>query len=459
MRLSDVAAYIGGSLSGEDCEFEAVNTDTRKIKQGDVFVALKGENFDANDYLKEAEEKGALAIVTERNNPQLSVPIVTVTDTTAALGLIAKYKRQQLKAQVAAITGSCGKTTVKGMLKNICEIAGRTAATSGNFNNHIGVPLTLLAIPEETQFAVVEAGTSGVGEIEYLADIIQPEVALVNNVRAAHVEGFGSVEAIAKEKAEIYGRSDSESTVVINLDDQFAEQYLKQFENRDKIVFCADQGKRFELSRGKCIEASNIQLDQLGRPSFQMSIDGSVKSVQMKVLGQHNVSNALAAASCAVGMGIAAEIIVEGLEKFHGEKGRLQIHDGPKGSVVVDDTYNSNPGSMVEAINWLANFSESILVSGDMAELGEDADLFHKEIGVHAKEKGIKSLYAVGKHASAMAQGFGNEEHVYASQEELINALKNEIANNSVVLVKGSRSAKMEKVVNAVLMYGVPSKC
>lgn len=452
MRLSFLEEKGVGCLLGNDCDFESVSTDTRTIKNGDVFVALIGPNFDAHSLLEEAEKKGACALVVQRD-VKTSLPTILVDNTTLALGKIAHLYREGFSGKVITITGSCGKTTARGMLQSICEMAGTCVATTGNLNNQIGVPLTLFNLRVDKDFAVVEAGTSEKGEIGYLSDLIAPDVAVALNVMPAHVEGFGSLGAIALEKADIYQGLKENGTAIVNLDDENLYPLIKNIKAK-KIGFTLKKESVLdECQLDSCVVLTKPRRDEVGRYSFEIKVNDVTEDVKLKVLGAHNLQNAAAVTACAWAAGIDLKKIKKGLESYNGSAGRMQIVAAYNEAVVIDDTYNANPGSMKAAIDYLSGFEDSFLICGDMAELGSESHFHHQDIGLYAKNKGIKHLYSVGDQASATSESFGAGHH-FGSKGELADRVKSEIDKNSVVLVKGSRSAKMETVVEALVASG-----
>lgn len=456
MKLSTLVQHDIGSLIGEDCEFNTISTDTRTLSGGDLFVALRGDNFDAHEMLGVAIEKGACAVVIERKvtgkNIAENISGLLVDDSTEALGKIAALYRDSFDGRVVALTGSCGKTSVKGMLKNICETAGSCIATSGNFNNHIGVPLTLLRLNVAADYAVIEAGTSGKKEIQYLTNLIKPEIALVTNVKASHLEGFGSEAAIALEKSDIYSH-DLTTVAVVNLDDPYMGTMLEKAGNR-KIIGFSLRPKEALVEEIKhdvdlvCLQ--HYQSNNIGLVNFQVECFNESLDINMKVLGKHNVENALAAIACAYALGINAGDIRSGLEKFTGTPGRMQYVEGINQAMIINDTYNANPGSMNAAINFLAQHENSILICGDMGELGNDTQNLHEQVGKYAKEQKIARLFAVGESAKFIARAFGNNAKCFSDKEELIAEIKPLLNEKTVVLIKGSRSTKMETVVEAL---------
>ena len=448
MMLSELQARGVGELFGADATFTNITTDSRKVSPGDVFVALRGENFDGHEFVQSAYTDGAVAVVVE-SKVESDKPQLVVKDTMLALGDIAKIYREQFKGKVIALTGSCGKTSVKGMLHNILLEAGNCISTQGNFNNHIGVPLTLFRLSNAANYAVVEAGTSGPGEIKYLTSLIHPHVSLVNNVMPAHLEGLGSVEGVAKEKSDIHSDDETE-TCVINLDDASAATMFEKVGLRNTIGFTQDPLEVSPELLEKLdvfVAASHVVETGISETEFTLETPDQSETVRLNVPGKHNVSNALAAASCAIAVGIPLEVITLGLGHYGGDKGRMQFYSGVNNSVIIDDTYNANPGSMRAAIDFLSKKENPILISGDMGELGDNAEAFHQELGEYAKVNGVRCLFTVGGRAAHMSQAFGEGASHYEEKDELVNAVKAQLQEGAVVLVKGSRSAQMETVV------------
>jgi UDP-N-acetylmuramoyl-tripeptide--D-alanyl-D-alanine ligase len=455
LSLQYLSSRFGGEVINGDIEFTSVSINTRDINADDCFVALKGERFDAHNFLSVAMNAGACAVVVDHAIADISIPQWVVDDTTMALGHIAHVQREHFIGQLIAITGSSGKTTVKGMLLSILQVAVGTDVftTQGNLNNHIGVPLSLLSLMAHHQYAVIEMGASALGEIDYLTRLADPDVALINNVMPAHIEGFGSMDNIAIAKGEIYNGLSGNGVAIVNLDDHYAAQWLLQNSQRRVITFSknetADEGDRAN------IRATDVESGVDGCASFQLHFQGEQFPVNLQVLGLHNVSNALAAAACAYAVNISAENIVHGLQDFIGVDGRLQRLMGFKDAVVIDDSYNANPSSVRAAIDVLADASaRKIFIIGDMAELGESSLQEHQDIGIYAKDKNIDDLLAVGTYAKATVNGFsGNATH-YDDVEQLIIDAKQMADENTVFLIKGSRSSRMDIVVQALRQRG-----
>ena len=454
MLLSQAAQATGGKLVGADVRFNAVSSDSRKIAQGDLFVALCGENFDGYEFVAKAVQGGAVASLVNADSykahpsildPQSSV--LMVTDTRLALGQLAAYWRRQFAIPLVAITGSNGKTTVKEMLASILREAAGSAdavlATQGNLNNDIGMPLTLLQLNAAHRYAVIEMGMNHSGEIDYLSQIAAPDVALINNASGAHLEGMGSVEAVARAKGEIFAGLQHHGTAVINSDDAYAPLWRALAGAHQLLEFGldpqADVCGTWHPNGGQP-HGYGLRLD-VTAPQGRFAAD-------LQVPGAHNARNALAATAAAIVLNISLETIAAGLEKFSGVAGRLQLKAALHGASLIDDTYNANPASLRAAISVLAQAAgKRILVLGDMGELGDDAAILHAEIGGEARRAGIEKLYALGTLSGKAAREFGSGAQLFERIEDLQAALEKELDANTTVLVKGSRFMKMERVV------------
>ncbi len=444
MMLSEAKKAINAQLIGADTLFTSVGADSRHIVQDQLFVALKGENFDGHSFAAQALKLGAAAVMVSNNDTDAE-PAIVVKDTYQALGELAAYWRNKFTIPLAAITGSNGKTTVKEMLASILRAASGNAelvlATEGNLNNHIGLPLTLLKLRAKHRYAVAEMGMNHTGEISYLSNIGKPTVALINNAGSAHIGELGSFEAIAKAKGEIFEGLIADGVAIINADDVFAPLWKNLVGTRKTITF--------GLKNPADVTASyQLQPDS---SLLDITTPQGAMSVHLPTPGLHNVMNALAATATALGMGATLNNIAEGLVSYAGVKGRLQHLTGLKGVLVVDDTYNANPMSMKAAIDVLtAKPGEKLLVLGDMGELGSDAAELHAEIGRYAKTAGVDALFTLGNLSIEMAHAFGVGAKHYQSVEALTADLIAEMHPNSTVLVKGSRFMAMERVVNEI---------
>ncbi len=448
MMMSQIAEALDARLIGQDVMMTGVSKDTRDIHAGDLYVALKGDRFDGHKFVSEATAAGAVGVLVSELQTETGsrdVPQVQVDDTRIALGKLAAYWRQKFTGKLIGITGSNGKTSVKEMCSKILsDFAGASAvlATKGNLNNDIGLPMTLLELTQQHKFAVIEMGANHLGEIDYLTAIARPDVALVNNVGPAHLEGFGSLDNIAKAKAEIYNGLSDDGIAIINQDDAFAA-YWKDYCSAMKT-----------MSFSMLDESADVYAKHLENDHYQIISKNQTAELRLKVPGKHNVMNALAATAVMLSLELPLQFIVASLSEFENIQGRLNVKTSAAGYQVIDDTYNANPLSVTAAIDVLADMQgDTILVLGDMAELGEHAEKLHAEIGIKAKDAGIKSLYATGKLSANTVVAFGENGFHFENKNELINALKENLTADAVVLIKGSRSAAMEEVVERILTH------
>ena len=439
MRLSAIALWTHGQLLGADADVDGVVAiDTRKLQPGDLFAAFKGEHVDGHDYLDEAARRGASAALVTRkvDNP---LPQVLVGDMEAALGDLASAVRAQRSARVIGITGSNGKTTVKTLTAAILSRHGRTHVNSGSFNNEIGLPLTLLSMPVDAEYAVLEMGAGKPGDIAYLAAIARPDIGLVNLIAPAHLERMGSVEGVAETKGALYQALPADGVAIINADDAFAGFFAGLAGSRRTL--------RFGLEHKADVGADIVEQRADGS-LFVLSTPHGDAEVNLSLPGRHNVANALAAASIALALDVPLDTIVAGLEQAAPVVGRLRRIDMPGGWVLIDDSYNANPSSMAAAIDTLALAAgERWLVLGDMAELGADARALHAGVGTQAREHGIQHLFAVGTLSAAAVEAFGGNGEHFADKPSLIAALRSRLHAGVTCLVNGSHSAGMEQVV------------
>jgi UDP-N-acetylmuramoyl-tripeptide--D-alanyl-D-alanine ligase len=443
--LMELASVLNAELIGSDAPIERVTTDSRNAHSGDLFVALKGERFDAHDFVSKVSQQGASAAVVE-HPLELSIPQLIVADTRVALGQLGALNRQQFSGQVVAVTGSAGKTSVKEMLALMFSSLAPTLATQGNLNNDIGAPLTLLELSPQHEFAVIELGASAVGEIDYTSAMTQPNVAILNNAMDAHVEGFGSLENIVQAKSEIYDGLVETGIGIVNLDDPHAAIWTEKL----------DRLKRrwigFGLKDSAAVTATNVTVNDRGCYGFTLHYQGNQYSVQLSVMGRHMVSNALAAMAAWVASGQSIVSGIEPLESYTGFKGRLQVHSLKPTLALIDDSYNASPSAVKAAIDTLMTLEgEHLLVLGDMAELGSDEVTLHLEIGRYAKQQGVERLMATGPLMANAVSAFGEGANHFASREDLVTELKNNLPSEGALLVKGSRSAAMDRVVDALI--------
>lgn len=452
MTLSEAARALHATLLGNDVTFQAVSTDTRTLQPGDLYVALIGDNFDGHAFIADAIAKGAAAILISTHLEAAGVSVLRVADTRLALGQLSAAWRARFSIPVIAVTGSNGKTTVKEMLAAIFGQRGNVLATQGNFNNEIGVPLTLLRLRKEHRYAVIEMGASHPGEIAYLSGLARPTVALITNAAVAHLGGFGSLDEVARTKGGIYGGLADTGVGVVNADDAYASLWRGIVSERRCVTF----GMRTATDVHTDRDEIKRQMDsQAVTTVFEMHTPVGDATIALPLLGTHNVMNALAASAAALAAGATLDDIRNGLQGMHAVKGRLTVKQGIHGVRVIDDTYNANPPSVRAAIDVLAAATgQKILVLGDMGELGDDAPAFHAQVGVQAQAAGINQLYAIGDLSLRAVQGFGSGGHHFSSHEALISALTAALpglGSSTTVLVKGSRFMRMERVVEAIV--------
>jgi len=442
--LSAIRLATGGRLVGDDRAISGVSTDTRAIGQGQLFVALRGERFDAHDFIGQALAAGAAALlVSDQASVPAGVPAVVVDDTRLALGKLAAAWRARFTIPVIAVTGSNGKTTTKEMIAAIlkAQFGDAVLATRGNLNNDIGLPLTLLALDETHRAAVIEMGMNHPGEIAYLAGLGAPTVALVTNAQRAHLEGMGDLDEVAREKGSIFTGLAADGVAVINADDSYADLW--------RALAGTHRQLSFGIERAADVRGVLRQHGLETRLSLRTP-EGPVE-LHLAVPGRHNARNAAAAAAACLAAGIPLAAVVTGLEHFSGVKGRLQIREGRAGALVIDDTYNANPDSVRAAIEVLAaTIGRKLLVLGDMGEIGEASGQYHDEIGGYAKSQGIDLLFGLGDACQQAVRNFGEGGRHFADIDKLIVAVNKELGPETAVLVKGSRFMKMERVADAI---------
>ena len=445
LLLSEAANILAGELAGSDARFLRVVTDSRAVQAGDLFVALKGDNFDAHDFVADVLAKGAFALV-RRDFATADGSVIRVDDPRLALGTLAAAWCAQLDVKRIGITGSNGKTTVKEMVAAILRAhAGDAAvhATAGNFNNDIGLPLTLLALTPAHRYAVIEMGMNHFGEIRYLTGLARPQVALVNNAMRAHLGGgFDSTTDIARAKSEIFEGLTADGVAIINADDA------------QLPVFAAAAGQhrqlRFGLQSGE-VTARDVHASASGS-RFVLSCPQGEQLIELPAAGEHNVRNALAAAAVALALDVPLAAIAAGLAAFGGVKGRLQLKRAACGATLIDDTYNANPDSMKAGIDVLAAYpAPRIFVMGQIGELGDTAAALHAEVGAHARARGIEQLLCLGELSRHAANAYGAGAQYFDDLPALLAVLDKQVASDSTVLVKGSRFMRMERVVEHLL--------
>ncbi len=438
-KLSDVVRRIGATLHGADAAFVRVVTDTRQLGAKDLFVALKGDRFDGHDFVLRATSLGAAGCIVSRAIDSGPAQIV-VPDTLIALQAYAASWRADAGVPVVAVTGSNGKTTTKQLLAEVVAARGPVLATEGNLNNHIGVPLTLLRLRAEHRTAVIEMGANHPAEIAHLAAIAKPDIGIVTMAGDAHLEGFGSREGVAHGKGELFAALDG-GVAVINADDTFAPLWR-------------DLAKRASIVTFGCVDSADVRAERVqiaaDETHFRLVTPDGHAEVVLRLAGRHNVSNALAAAAGGVALGIAVDAIAAALSRAQPVAGRLNWKTTREGARLLDDTYNANPSSLRAALDLLATLpGQRWLVLGDMKELGTGAEVLHEEAGCVARRLGIDRIYTVGDLARLASVGFGTGRH-FDSVETLVDALHTDLRAGVAVLVKGSRSSRMERVVAAL---------
>jgi UDP-N-acetylmuramoyl-tripeptide--D-alanyl-D-alanine ligase len=448
--LAELARVTGGVLHGANAGFGRVTTDTRDLESGALFVALRGERFDGHDFVPQAAAAGAAGVLVSR---RASSPVaqVVVPDVLAGLSTFARAWRRDFDGTVIGITGSNGKTTVKEMTGTILARSGPCLVTQGNLNNHIGVPLTLARLEATHRYAVIEMGANHLHEIAHLASLAEPQVGLVINAGPAHLEGFGGIDGVAQGKGEMFEALDMGGTAVINADDRFAAYWhglaraagrIVTFGMHERADFAATGLKSRVTSAGIATE-------------FELACPLGRRRITLALAGEHNVMNALAAAATAAAAGAKLDEIADGLAAMRPVAGRLTFRPAANGARLIDDSYNANPGSMRAGLRALAALpGEHWMVMGEMRELGEESAHLHAEVGDFARQSGVKRLLAVGDDARHSVEAFGPGASWFAGVDDLIAAARPGLAANVTVLIKGSRSNRLERVADALAADG-----
>jgi len=443
--LSDFAQTCGGALLGADRAYTGVSSDTRTLKPGELFVALRGPRFNANDFVGAAETAGAAGAVVDTRVDR-PIPQIVVGDTLAALTTSSAAWRAPFRIPVIGVAGSNGKTTVKEMTAAILARAGATLATRGSLNNHIGVPLTLHRLEATHQYAVIEVGANHPGEVAALVKLARPTVGLITNAGAEHLEGFGSIEGAARAEGEMIADLAPDATAVLNADDEFLDLWRGM--TRARVV-------TFGFAPVADFTARRMQTE-IGAAGFvtrfELHTPQGAAPVELQLAGRHNVVNSLSAAAAAMAAGASLDNVSEGLATMRPVPGRLQLKTAPSGAWIVDDSYNANPSSMKAGIEVLANVdARRWLVMGDMGELGDFAAESHGDIGRFAREQRIDRLFATGKLSALAVEAFGAGGEWFTDTETLARAVNAELTREVCVLVKGSRSNRLERVVDSLV--------
>ena len=436
MHLSQAAALLQCDAPLRDVAFKGITSDSRQIAPGMLFAALSGHQVDGHDYMQQAVDRGAVAVLVSRS-VSTSLPVLLVADVLAALGALAGYWRGECSAKVIGITGSNGKTTVKEMVASILRQNGTVLATKGNFNNELGLPLTVFQLDRSHDYAVLEMGASNPGDIAYLAGIARPEIGLITNIGPAHLQGFINIEGVARAKGELFAALPAQGAAIVNA----AEPWVELWKSLNKAgrVYCFNgEGENSIRLRHKADEV--LVTTQAGEFSLQLPLPG-----------QHNLTNAMAATAVCLALDISLENIKAGLETVLPVPGRLSLKRASAGWTVIDDTYNANPASLYAALQVLTNQNgEPWLVMGDMKELGANSRKMHAEMGDAARSLGVKRLFALGEASTAAVDAFGDQAFHFNNRDGLIDALRSELRPGVACLVKGSRSMGMEHVVAAI---------
>lgn len=446
MTLAQIANLLGLTSAISDVECQGISIDTRTLQPGNLFVAITGARMDGHDYIEEARKKGAAAAIVSRA-VNSTLPQLLVEDTTTALGALGAAWRHQFNIPFVAVTGSNGKTTLKNMVAAIMVAAcggdeAKVLATQGTLNNHWGLPLTLGRLNRQHQFAVIEMGMNHFGEIEYLTKLTRPQVAIITNAAAAHLEGVGDVAGVARAKAEIFSGMSKDGVAILNRDDAFYTFWHSIIGERPRLTFGMHPDADVRATVNQITEEQDLTLHT---PAGDIN-------VKLPLLGNHNVTNALAATAAALATGIELSAIKAGLENCKPAQGRLQLHQLANGVKVIDDTYNANPFSLSAAVSTLAGFyGKKILVLGDMKELGSEEKTLHHDAGQEIRQAGVDYLFTYGDLSANTARAFGENAYHFNELEKLVTALKPFLYNTTTILVKGSRSMQMEKIVAGLI--------
>jgi len=459
LKIDEILSATEGTLirGNPEGRLEGVSTDSRTIRKGNLFIPLTGDHFDGHGFVPDAIQNGAGGLLVQKGEEDAigslsgDLPVVLVDDTLRALGDIANLWRNKSTIPVVAVTGSSGKTTTKEMIATVAGLSKNVLKSRGNYNNLVGLPLSLLELNREHEMAVVEMGTNRRGEIERLTSIAEPDIGVITNIGPAHLEGFGSVDAVMEEKGDLFSNMKNSGIAVINRDDRFSRILADRWEGRN-ISFGIDENA--------FVRAERIFMRGEDGISFTLEVGGVGKGVDMTVVGRHNIYNAMACTAACLAMGLEYDLICEGLSAFRQIQGRMNIHRLKRGGTVIDDTYNANPASVIESLNTLKDLkgnNESIIIFGDMLELGEDAERLHEEVGRVMADTGAGRIFLRGNFAESVARGAiergFRKDHLYFVErpEEIMEPLHSLLREGEWILVKGSRSMRMEEFLHAII--------
>ena len=445
MQLSQLERILSATRLGEDATFTGFSTDSRTLQPGELFIALEGENFDGHNFLREVKARGAVAALVSKPQYDCALSQIIVSDTRRALAVWARWHRMQFpQVRIVGITGSCGKTTTKEMLAAIFSIQGETLAAHKSFNNDIGVPLTLLQLNASHRYAVLEIGANHPHEIAPLARLADLDAAIITCVAPVHIEGFGDLQTIAVTKGEIFQGLKQAGVAILDREDDFYSFWQQSLRTHPILSFgCVNEAD---------VRATDIHLDAEGKAKFTLNIGHDHTTIELPLLGRHNIYNALAASTAAYALGVPLRAIKQGLEHMQPAAHRLQTLTGRQGVHIIDDCYNANPTAVKAALEILSRAKgERVWVFFDMRELGNMSEEAHRQVGLYAKKLGIQRLFAVGELSRLTVESFGEGAAHFADQTELLTALQEILHPNMTVLVKGSRSGRLEKIVEAII--------
>lgn len=443
-RLSELSEQFNAPFNGDDISFQFVSIDSRTIAPGEAFIAIEGPNFDGHEFVTAAKEKGAVCAIVSRP-VDCDIPQLVVKDTRLMLGELARLRRQALTIPVIGITGSCGKTTTKSLVASILQHSAKVLVSQASYNNDFGLPLTILKVDESFEYCVLEMGANHFGEIAYLTRIAKPDVAAITLAAPVHLEGFRDVAGVAEGKGEIFHGMTNQSVAILNADDDFYVYW------RD----CIGSAKYvdFAVNKPAAVTARNIRLNALQQGCFDCYIGEQTIEINLPLIGEHHIYNALAAAAICHSLGISLEQIKAGLESAKAEDKRMVLRKGLNNAQIFDDSYNASPVAVEAAIKVLAsNPGDKILILGDMGELGDNAEAYHHDIGLKARDLGINHFYAYGDLTRLSVDAFGDGAQHFGDQQALIDHVRPQLTEQSILLVKGSRSMKMENIVSALSM-------
>ncbi|MBL4647720.1 MAG: UDP-N-acetylmuramoyl-tripeptide--D-alanyl-D-alanine ligase [Gammaproteobacteria bacterium] len=443
-----IRKLLGATQCGDDATIHGISIDTRTIQKNNLFVAINGENFDGQQFIPAAHQQGAAAVLSSQPSTE-NITQLVVDDPCQALGKITQHWRQQFDLPIVGITGSCGKTTTKQMLGTILQQAGDTLITPGNFNNFYGVPLTLAQLNGQHHYAVIEMGADRPGEIKYLSQLVQAEIAIVTNIAPVHLDvgngnGFGTIDSILQEKTQLFHSLPTDGVAIINADDPLISSWAKQSLQHRSISF--------GIEHQADITAHNLKANTNMQYSFDLLTPKGNIAITLASLGYHNVLNAMAASAAAIALDLSLEHIKQGLAEVQPITRRLMQYRGINNALIIDDSYNANSKSVNAVIDMLAHYSgQRIMVLGDMLEIGEQSMAQHRNVGETAKRLGIERLLTYGQDSQHASQLFGKGGQHFTEKNLLIDALKAYLAPHTTVMIKGSHGMHMDKIVQALI--------